>query len=84
MATSDPVTVGADTHVRECGRLMREKGFRHLPVVQDGRPVGIISARDLFDFVAASLERVVDEQQYLDALKAGEDPYDHPGRSYGQ
>lgn len=84
VATPDPTTVSADTHVRECSELMRAKGIRHLPVTRDGAPVGIVSARDLFAFVAGSLERVVDEKQYTEALARGEDPYDHPGGSYGR
>lgn len=84
VATVDPLAVPPDTHVRECSRLMREKEMRHLPVVRDGAPLGILSSRDLFAFVADSLERVVDEQQYADALKSGEDPYDHPGGSYAR
>lgn len=84
VATFDPVTVSADTHVRDCSALMRRNNIRHVPVVRDGRPVGILSARDLFDFVAASLEKVVDDAQYAEALAGGRDPYDHPGGSYGR
>lgn len=84
VATPDPTTVNADTHVRRCSELMREKDIRHLPVVRDGKPVGIVSSRDLFGYVAESLERVVDDQQYAQALARGEDPYEHPGGSYGR
>jgi CBS domain-containing protein len=45
--TSDPVTVAPSTPVEEAGRIMLEAGFRHLPVVEDDRPVGIVSIRDL-------------------------------------
>jgi CBS domain-containing protein len=31
--------------------VMDAGGYRHVPVLQDGRPVGIISARDLLRFV---------------------------------
>ncbi len=84
VATSDPITVSAETHVRECSQLMRDKQIRHLPVVRDGAAVGIVSASDLFAFVAGNLERVVDEEQYAQALASGEDPYDHPGGSYSR
>jgi CBS domain-containing protein len=30
-------------------RMMHEGGFRHLPVVENGRPLGIVSARDALD-----------------------------------
>lgn len=45
--TPDPVTVAPATPVEEAGRIMLEKGFRHLPVVDGERPVGIVSIRDL-------------------------------------
>ena len=45
--TSDPVTVTEQTPVEEAGRIMLEHGFRHLPVVDGERPVGIVSIRDL-------------------------------------
>ena len=42
--------------------LMHKKGFRHVPVVQDGRPLGMVLARnaldpDMEDFVAESRRR---------------------------
>lgn len=43
----DPVTVGPETSVNDVMRIFREHGFRHIPVVKDGRAVGIISDRDL-------------------------------------
>jgi len=45
--TSDPITVTETTPVEEAARTMLEQGFRHLPVVQDDRPVGIVSIRDI-------------------------------------
>ncbi len=45
--TPDPITVGPSTPVEEAGRIMLEAGFRHLPVVEEDRPVGIVSIRDL-------------------------------------
>jgi CBS domain-containing protein len=44
--TSDPVTVPSSMDVEEAARTMLDHGFRHLPVVDDGRPVGIVSLRD--------------------------------------
>ena len=45
--TADPVTVGASTSADEAARIMLEHGFRHLPVVEEGRTVGIVSLRDV-------------------------------------
>jgi CBS domain-containing protein len=45
--TADPVTAAPETSVEEAGRTMLEHGFRHLPVVDGERAVGIVSLRDL-------------------------------------
>ena len=45
--TVNPVTVGPDATLDEALDLLEEFGFRHLPVVEDGAVVGIISDRDL-------------------------------------
>ncbi|MCA1726947.1 MAG: citrate synthase [Actinobacteria bacterium] len=45
--TPDPVTVDAGTSADEALDLLSQKGFRHLPVVEDGKLAGIVSLRDL-------------------------------------
>ena len=45
--TSDPVTASASTAAAEAARLMLERGFRHLPVVEGDSTVGIVSLRDV-------------------------------------
>ena len=82
--TKDPITVGPETHVRECAELIRERGFRHLPVVQDGKPIGVLSVRDFQQFVVSGLESVIDQARYREALEEGHDPYDHLGGSYSK
>lgn len=84
VATSDLVTVDVGTHVRECAELLRAKGVRHLPVLRDGKPAGILSSRDFLAFVVQGLERLVDRSRYEKALAEGEDPYDHLGGGYGR
>lgn len=49
--TTDPITVGPTTGVREAAAQMLETEVRHLPVEQDGRLVGVISLRDLLPVV---------------------------------
>jgi acetoin utilization protein AcuB len=43
----DVVTVGPDDSFRTAMRLIRQKGIRHLPVVEGKRLVGIVTDRDL-------------------------------------
>ena len=82
--TGDPVTVGPDASLRECAELIRDRGFRHLPVVKDGTPVGILSSRDLQEHVLHGLESFISEARYRKALEDGDDPYDHMGGSYAR
>lgn len=45
--TADPVTATAETSVEQASRIMLENGFRHLPVVEGERAIGVVSLRDL-------------------------------------
>ncbi len=45
--TANPITAQARDRVWEGARLMAEHGVRHLPVVTDGRLVGLVSSDDL-------------------------------------
>ena len=47
LMSHDPRTVEPGVGVKEALRLMLKGGFRHLPVVSEGRVVGIVSLRDL-------------------------------------
>jgi CBS domain-containing protein len=45
--TPNPETVGPNDTVAFAMQKMDIGGYRHLPVVEDGIPIGIISVRDL-------------------------------------
>jgi|SRR5690348_7841996 CBS domain-containing protein len=45
--TANPRVVSPDESVDECLFIMREFGFRHLPICQDHQLMGLISLRDL-------------------------------------
>ena len=44
--TRDPRTIHPDRALVDALHLMHAGGFRHVPVVEDGRPIGMVSARD--------------------------------------
>jgi len=44
--TRNPQTIDPDRPLVDALNLMHASGFRHVPVVEDGRPVGMVSARD--------------------------------------
>jgi CBS domain-containing protein len=45
--TKHPESVDADESTEQAGVVMIHGGFRHLPVLESGKPVGIVSIRDL-------------------------------------
>ena len=53
MMTRDVDTVGPDTTVREAARLIHETGHNRLPVVQDGKLVGVVTRLDVLGALAA-------------------------------
>ncbi len=60
--TRKPQTIGPDERFGRALLIMHDKGFRHLPVVDDGKLVGIVSARsamdpDLEEFVSEAKRR---------------------------
>jgi CBS domain-containing protein len=56
--TANPRAVPADETIEECLFIMREFGFRHLPIV-DGRELkGLVSLRDVLMHQAAEIERL--------------------------
>ena len=58
--TSNPITVAPDKSFGYALLVMHENGFRHLPVMEDGKLVGIVSARNALD---PDLEEFVSEAQ---------------------
>jgi len=60
--TTAPRTVGPNESFGHALLMMHENGFRHVPVIEDGEPIGIVSARnaldpDLEEFVAEAQRR---------------------------
>jgi len=47
ICTSDVVTLSPDDDVKRATELMKQKAVRRIPVVEDGRPIGIVSIGDL-------------------------------------
>ncbi len=48
--TPDPVTASESTSAADAARTMLENGFRHLPVVEGERAIGVVSLRDVARF----------------------------------
>ncbi len=63
--TKSPMTAPPGMHVDDAADFLRRRGFRRLPVVQDGRVLGLVSLRDLFD---AEAHDMMDENYRLKML----------------
>ena len=59
--TSEVFTVPSTTGTRTCMALMNEKHFRHLPVVDGGKVLGLISMRDIMADVIAEHEFTINQ-----------------------
>jgi len=64
--TAAPHTVDPDQLFGYALLVMHEKGFRHLPVVEDGKPIGIVSSRSAMD---PELEEFVSEAKRREYFK---------------
>ncbi|HEU0201976.1 MAG TPA: CBS domain-containing protein, partial [Burkholderiaceae bacterium] len=56
--TTDVLWIGPERTNEECMALMTEKRIRHLPVIQGGKVIGLISIGDL-------VKDIIAEQQYV-------------------
>ena len=58
--TANVVTVSPKTGTRECMSVMSQHKIRHLPVVDGGQVVGMISIRDLMDDIISEHEKTIE------------------------
>jgi len=58
--TKAPKSVDADKSFGYALLMMNENGFRHVPVVENGKPIGIVSSRNALD---PEMEEFVSEAQ---------------------
>ncbi len=61
--TSPMAVCRRDTRIAECKAVMSQKRIRHLPVVEEGRLYGMISAGDIL------ATEVVDQQETIEYLQ---------------
>jgi signal-transduction protein with cAMP-binding, CBS, and nucleotidyltransferase domain len=66
--TSEVLTTSDSETVNNCMEMMTERKIRHLPVVEDGRVVGMISIGDLVEAIIADQQ---EEIQQLESYISG-------------
>ena len=59
--TRNPITVKLGDQIDSCMALMSSKGFRHLPVVEAGKVVGVISIGDVVKDIIRDLKLNVND-----------------------
>jgi CBS domain-containing protein len=57
------VVVRPDTTIEECMRLMTANYVRHLPVVDEGRVVGVVSIGDLVNWIISAQSAMIQQLQ---------------------
>jgi len=71
--TPKVITVTPDQSVEDCMQIMTKEHFRHLPVVEDGKLVGLISIGDIVkEIISSEKSRAEALENYIE------------GRGYGQ
>jgi CBS domain-containing protein len=65
--TPNPKTVTPEKSFGHAMLVMHENGFRHMPVIEKGKPIGIVSARDALD---PDMEEFVSEERRRKHLQA--------------
>ena len=64
--TSRVIPVGRSHRVDQCLELMTDKHLRHLPVVEDGKLIGLISIGDLVKATMEDQKKLIEQlQQYI-------------------
>jgi CBS domain-containing protein len=67
----DVVTVGAEQSIAECMALMTEKRFRHLPVVEGGQILGVISIGDVVKAIISDQQFVIEQlESYISGRRS--------------
>ena len=59
--SSPVITVAPETTVQHCMVLMTERRIRHLPVVEAGRVIGVVSIGDLVKSVIEEQQRTIEQ-----------------------
>ena len=61
--TANPDTLSPSDSAVDALELMQTRKYRHLPVVEDGNCIAVVSIRDLFSSVKESLEESIKETE---------------------
>ena len=63
--TSNPQTIGPDKPLGHALHMMYEGGFRNVPVVENGQPIGIVSARNALGPELETFMSEMEEREHI-------------------
>ncbi|MBR9972065.1 CBS domain-containing protein [Magnetospirillum sulfuroxidans] len=58
-------TIAPDRPLLHALHIMHDHGFRHMPVVQGGKPVGMLSIRDALDYELVHFVKEIEKKEAL-------------------
>ena len=62
--TSEVICASADDSSERCMSVMHSKGVRHLPVMEQGKAIGMLSVRDVLEEVVAEDEHLIKDLEH--------------------
>jgi CBS domain-containing protein len=69
--TSPAIFVAPDQRIEDCMRIMTEKHIRHLPIVEEGKILGVVSIGDLVKWMVSDQQHTISQ---LHSYIAGQYP----------
>ena len=69
--TSPAIFVAPDQRIEDCMRIMTEKHIRHLPIVEEGKILGVVSIGDLVKWMVSDQQQTISQ---LHSYIAGQYP----------
>ncbi len=66
--TADPTVIPVTASLSQALHVMHDGGFRHLPVVEGGKPVGMVSLRDAAGGEILAFERQLKDKAALEGI----------------
>ena len=61
LMSGTPVTVGPEFTLRDCMKIMKVKNIRHLPVVQEGTLIGMVTISDVVNAIISLQDEEIEE-----------------------
>jgi CBS domain-containing protein len=64
LMTKNPFTVTPDSSIEECMELMSNRRIRHLPVLDNGELIGVISIGDVVRFIIEEQKSIIEHLEH--------------------